>query len=736
VELGPINIDEMVRANKQISKLLYKCEDAIDEDSKEKKTLESSHDFLRRRIYQAFSALREFKEFSEGTTLASANNPLFLLIGDAGVGKSHLLADVAKRNIDSAQTCLFLLGQHFTSEEAPWTQILRNILRVNVSERELLASLNARAQAQGCRILFIIDAINEGKGRYFWPDHILSFIRSFAEYEWLSLVLSIRTSYAKLLVPEDLISGKIAIRVQHHGFRDIEYEASSFFFKQYGIEQPSVPLLHPEFSNPLFLKLFCEGLKRAGLFRIPKGYAGITYIIEFFLKHVNKKLSRPSEFDYPEGRNIVRKVVYGLIKAKLERNVDFVDYEDAYAIADAELEKFSQRRRFLDALISEGVLSKNLFWRNKDTYEEGVYLAYERFADHLTASFLLDNYLEQKNPKKAFLKGGNLRRYVDQYYYHQGLLESFSIQIPERINKDLYQLLPKELASRNPIADAFIQSLVWRKQNTITERTHKYVEERILAYKSTSTYDSFFEMVYSVALDPKHPFNAEWLHHYLMGFSLADRDADWTIYLHDKDEKGTAMRRFIDWALSDRERNYLSKESRLLAGKALAWLLPSTNIALRDMATKALVVLFQDKITLLKSLTDAFDDVNDPYVYERIFAAAYGVVLRSTNLEGLHELSSSIVETIFLKETVYPNVLVRDYARNIVEHAIYKDIFKLDEPSIIRPPYRSELPKSFPTTKEIDRKYELDYDSKDFKDYYWSQNAIIRSMTRSGCKTS
>ena len=83
-------------------------------------------------------------------------------------------------------------------------------------------------------------------------------------------------------------------------------------------------MLHPEFSNPLFLKLFCEGLKRAGLFRIPKGHTGITRIIEFFLKHVNKKLSRPSEFHHPDGINIVRKVIDKLIEAKLQNNGGFI----------------------------------------------------------------------------------------------------------------------------------------------------------------------------------------------------------------------------------------------------------------------------------------------------------------------------------------------------------------------------------------------------------------------------
>ena len=82
--------------------------------------------------------------------------------------------------------------------------------------------MSARAEAQGERLLFIIDAINEGKGRYFWKDHISSFINDFSKYPWLSLVLTIRTSYEKLLTPAELIPNDVAIRVLHHGFENFE----------------------------------------------------------------------------------------------------------------------------------------------------------------------------------------------------------------------------------------------------------------------------------------------------------------------------------------------------------------------------------------------------------------------------------------------------------------------------------------------------------------------------------
>jgi hypothetical protein len=720
-----LNIDDIQNSCKLISSSLSECEKMLNDEKSSNNISKDSINYCRHTINEASSTLYDFEDFICSPTLSLANLPVMLLSGEAGIGKSHLLADIASKRINKKQPCVLLLGQHFTSKESPWTQILNNLLRVRYNEKELLGALNAKAEAQGERLLFIIDAINEGKGCYFWPDHINGFINEFSRYPWIGLVLSIRSSYENLIIPKKLVPNDIAIRVIHRGFNNVEYQASSFFFSQYGIEQPSVPLLHPEFSNPLFLKLFCEGLHRSGQSRVPKGYGGISSIIDFFLESLDKKLSHPSFFDYPSDRHIVKRVINNLIKYKTENNSSFIPYEGAFDIADRVLSQFSDKRRFLDALISDGVLSKNLYWLKENKYEEGIYLAYERFEDHLTASYLLDKHLEKQNPEKAFEDGSALAHYIERDYYRQGILEALSVQVPERIDKELYELLDDKKKAYSTVVGAFIHSLIWRKPETIKGKVKVYINQNILCYEHT--FDLFFQMVYSVSSDPEHFFNADSLHCYLMQFLMADRDSTWTTYLHDKNYEGSAMQRLIDWAWLDKDKSYLSDESRLLAGKALSWLFTSTNIVFRDSATRALVVLLENNIPVIKQLLYDFKDVNDPYVYERIFAAAYGAVLRSDKLEDLEALSQHILTTIFKKDEVYTNVLVRDYARNIIEYAIYKNLFQLENPEIIRPPYKSHFPATFPTNEDIDS-YKYDYKSEGFKDCYWGRNSIINSM--------
>ena len=720
MELGNINIDSLVIELEKLEELFYgfvRNEDDIH--------IKESGENLRYFAGEANTAIHSFLNFVRSPKLLLANNPTTLILGNAGVGKSHLLADIATNKLLGSGHCIFLLGQHFSSEEAPWTQILRNLLRLDCNERQLLGALNAKAEADGERLLFIIDAINEGAGNLFWKRHINSFVTIFEDYPWVGLVMSLRSSYKPLLITTEIDSNEKVFEFTHSGFKGFEYQASSTFFSHYKIEQPSIPLLKAEFSNPLFLKLFCEGLNRKGLSKIPRGYQGITSIINFFIDSVDEKLSTPSNFNYPSGQNVVYDVLCNIIKYKLESEQFDISYRKAYELADQELSKYSNERRFLDALISEGVLSKNLFWKGDGEYEERIYLAYERFGDHLTTAFLLDKELSVNNLDSILKEGGKLHQFVSDSYEHQGIVEALSIQLPERTGKDLYELVEDGLKDDLSIINAFVYSLIWRDTSTIGEHSRDYVNEFVLKY--VDSFDKFFQMVYSVAAEPDHYFNANTLHNYLYKLSLADIDQIWTTYLHDQNYESSAVLRLINWAALEEDKSYISDEAILLAAKALAWIFTSTNILLRDKATKALVRLLENRISTINKLLTEFIGVNDPYVYERVFAASYGAVLRSTELEGLGDLAGNIVENIFEVDEVYPNVLVRDYARNIVEYSIFQGQSNLEDESVIRPPYKSAFPSEFPTDAEIDH-YKVNSESDGFKDYYWAQNSILSSM--------
>ena len=647
------------------------------------------------RMREFDSSIYELKNFIESTTAKLSNYPILLLSGEAGIGKSHLLGDaVQNRNLKNKPS-IFLLGQHFVTDEDPWLQSLR--------KDEFLGSLNAKAQSLGSRVIIFVDAINEGRGRYFWDKTIGSFINKILKYEWLGLVFSIRDSYKNLVFPKDSSAKKLVIENTHYGFRDVEYEASKMFFRNYGIEFPSVPLLHPEFQNPLFLKLFCEALNKSGNSKIPDGLQGITKIIDFFLGSINDRLSKPDRLNYSSNINVVRKAIDALISEKIDKESRYISYENAFELADSILDKYSREKGLLDEMISEGILSKNLFWKSKNEYEEGVYLAYERFEDHLKASFLIDKY---DNLENEFSIGGKLFHLAENgnaIYFNEGLIEALSIQLPEKKGKEFYEYVP-HLRESYPVAEAFVKSLLWRKYETISDKQRDYVNEAVFLFEQT--HDLFWDTILSVTAIPEHYFNALSLNRYLSKFSMSDRDSGWTQHLKYQFDDNSAVKRLIDWGWSDEDKSYISDESIKLASITLSWFLTSTNRKLRDAATKSLICLLENRIHVLVEVLKIFESVNDPYVYERLFAVAYGCAVRTTNRKHLLELNEYVFKTIFENnEEVYPHILLRDYARGIIEFTAENGFVLPFEIQLCQPPYKSSFPSKFPTNDEIDAKY-------------------------------
>ena len=135
---------------------------------------------------------------------------------------------------------------------------------------QFIDALEEAALAANSRALLIIDAVNEGQGRDIWPEHLPAFLTRLEESRWISVVLSVRTAYVEVMIP-DVVRDK-ATWITHRGFEGHEYEAARLFFTNQGLEFPSAPVRHPGFRNPLFLKTVCEGLQGNGETRLPGGF--------------------------------------------------------------------------------------------------------------------------------------------------------------------------------------------------------------------------------------------------------------------------------------------------------------------------------------------------------------------------------------------------------------------------------------------------------------------------------
>lgn len=675
-----------------------------------------------------------FYKFFDGPECTLSNLPICIVTGEAGAGKSHLLADIVEKRASRKQLSLLLLGESFTTKASPWSQILQHqLLKTNIDELTFLGALNAKAESHGSRLIIFIDALNEGEGRFIWPSKLESFIKLLEHYPFLGLVLSIRDSFVELIAPETLIHQKLAVRVKHIGFAEASYEASVMFFKYYGIIQPGSPLLNPEFQNPLFLKLFCQSLQKRGLSTIPPGYNGITVIIDFYLEGINYKLAQATEWEFDDKLKLVRKAVQNSVRQMVADNTDHLSYESASEIVEEVFKgKCAHPQPFLKRLISEGVFNEDLFWDDNGESYYVVYFAYQRFQDHIVASMLLDLYLDDKRPEISF-SSGKLFELVKDYRalsIYNNLIEALSIQLPERIGMELFEVAPF-CKMYHPVAEAFIKSLVWRKEDTITQMTKNFVNEVVMP--DEDLFDQFLDTVISTTMKPGYYFNADSLHQYLSTFKMQERDLQWTTWLQDKYGPGSqqnAIKRLVDWAFDVDAVANIDDASIFLGVITMAWFLCSCNRYLRDCATKSMVNLLQHRLDLLVPLLEKFESVDDIYITERLYAVTYGCLLRSKHTKHVGQIADYTYQRIFNQKMVVAHVLLRDYARGVVEYARDKGIRIQADMIIVRPPYKSKkLPTRLPTVEAIDKKYEPQSDSGHYGNDNWGATAILSSMT-------
>lgn len=644
---------------------------------KEKVTEETR---ISRNIYELGIDVLHIYNYLHQDMMRLVNDPILILEGDAGVGKSHLMADAVQRREKEKQFSLLFLGQKFITDEEPFTQMMK-MLNFSGSSNELLDMLETKAEASGHRIIIFIDAINEGRGLAIWQNNIHSFIGKIRQHPWLGLVLSIRTSYQPAILPWEEFGNDYCVWARHSGFGANTQKAVQRYFKEYDILYPSVPLLNPEFKNPLFLHLFCEGMKNNDYRKIPDGVKGITSIMNLFFDGIEKSLRKAKH--YSQSIKCVDKAVRKYIEYTTKEGKHEMPIDKAIEIFSDIYPRVFTEGELLDCLISEGVFCKNVFLNTVDKYEEYIYFTYERFENFLQAEYLIDKLQFDDKALEEYVQT------IKSPYLVGGLLESLAILLPERKGKELYDSLPN-FHSNKAVINAVLSSLIWREEQTIDSHLDAYFAKFI---SKESFRDRLVQTVIEVAFNVGNYYNAEYLHKMLKPMQLADRDAMWipTLYRiysgHDE-----IIKDVINWTWNESDKVNMDEKSVELGATLLSWFLASTNRQLRDTATKALVQILHNRMQLLIPLLEKFSKVDDPYIHERLYGVALGCIVRSKSKEHMASLCQYIYSAVFnVKEEVYPHILLRDYARNIIEYAIFIGEKLNIDINKIRPPYNSSF---------------------------------------------
>lgn len=611
-----------------------------------------------------------------------ANARHLLLTGEAGVGKSHLLADVTEHHIARDFPAVIMLGGAF-SDADPWRQVAEQLGLAGTSPDALLGALDAAAEAAGTRALVVVDAINERNGIAVWSERLGAFLAVAERFAHVAVLVSCRTTFIPYIV-RDLDENALP-RLEHPGFAGKAAEAARRYLDQRGIVRMAAPQFAPEFENPLFLRTCCDMLERRGERELPRGLAGVSSVFDFYFAAVVEKLN-PRMGLAPRLKRVEAGLA-ALTEAMVVAGTGYLCIGEANDLLESVHNSSGRAEQSLFfQLESEGVLAVEPV-REGDAIVEMVRFTFERLSDHRIAQRLLDTHAGDCNPTSAFAKGGPLAAYVagpDSYRF-AGVTEALAVQLPERYGIELIDVVDDEVAQWN-LVHAFRLSLLWRRQDVFTERTLELVGDWADAIGG----EAVLETLLAIATEPDNRFNAYHLDSWLKALPLPERDAQWSTRVTSLVEG--PVNTLIEWILANGLEHIELARARL-AAITLAWLTSLSHRWVRDMATKALATLLVDRRELAAGLINQFADVDDAYVVDRVLAAAYGAATRRSSDEGLTELARAAFAAVFARDPLPTHALIRDHARGIIELAASSGVLPDDVPlDRARPPYPRGAP--------------------------------------------
>lgn len=658
-----------------------------------------------------------------GADVAAAISGSVLLVGEAGCGKSHLVADVATERIADDLPSFLLLGQHLATGLVD-PQLVQMVGLGTLTLADTLQALDvaARIRRKG-RALLVIDAINEGPGADLWGSQLPGFVAEVARYPWVALVVTLRDVYEHSVVPGGTPAGMT--RSVHRGLAGHEEEALNLYAAMYGLRLPDVPALLPEISNPLFLRSLCQSVNGRGLKEIPREAGSLVWVFDGLIEGVDKALQRSSRLNYADWEHKVQGAVAALAGAMVDAGSEAIPIDEASGVCQVIHPATENTKSLLNGLIVEGLLLRETVDRDGDATDT-IRFTYQRLSDYLRAEVILE-----RNPTTAALAAAiRALAKAPRAWAMSGVVGALVLLVPERRNKELATVLRfgkrvvgEPWAHRDPGAwlrgvaqEAFFETLMWRNPATFTTATDDLLR-RYLDAGGVENHE-WLRIISGLACVPKHPLNAEWLHPILWRMNLPERDDIWSrelLWVYSDDIN--PISRTIDWAWANPN---APEDVARLASVYLAWLFTSTNRRLRDTATKALISVTTHHSAVLAELVRRFALVNDPYVIDRVVAAAYGHVLRRrhqiespADLEGLKDLGQAVFDAVYGAGEPVAHLMLRHRAQMCAE--IVDELclaaggeFERDV-DVARPPYGTSWPLDAPTAAQLAKGFERDY---------------------------
>lgn len=645
-------------------------------------------------VRDTITASQELGDWLRSPLCSLAFERTFVLTGAAGSGKTHGICDVAHRRFSQGLLTCVTFGHTFQGEPDPWTRMLETLgLPITLGMNGLLDVLNTAGEASGSSLILCIDAINETRPLRYWRERLAAVLEAVQRRPYLRLCVICRTSFVPYCLPEGCSSPVI----EHTGFVGVEREACKAFFQHYGLEPPIAPILQPELSNPLYLRLVCETLHARGLTHLPKGWVGLAPAIRGFLDEKEKQFA--VEYETSAGADIVSGSLRAIARAIADSDDSALSWSRAMQVI-SEVRPQASALPVLQWLVRTDLLIEDVPGTSDPLGDDSVVRpAFERLGDFLIAGELLAEVVPTQLDA-ACRPGGSLnslltdRKAIGQ---NNGVISALSILIPEKIPGTELPNLLEDGDIRTAVLEITVGSFPWRDPGTLSLASRSLIHEALqIADFSWDAMDTAL----SVSWQPS-AIDAIWLDSLLKQNPLARRDAVWCGFLHERYESPGPARRLID-ATFELPLDQLEVSIAERWAMILLWFTAAADRRIKDWATRSVTAVLTARPQVIPNVLKRLFDLDDDEVRERVLLSCYGALIVSRDADGARMVTNMLHAAFCSDPAMFENALIRDHIRCIAELAF--ELNALPEgcdPELSMQPLASEWPLGLPSDEEI-----------------------------------
>jgi hypothetical protein len=537
------------------------------------------------------------------------SSQMIAVVGDAGRGKTQLSAQLTSPT-DSHSAGIFLRGGDFR-EGGTLDELARRLPGINAQTfDELLEAVDAFGGRAGAKMPIVIDGLNDAERPAEWQTQLAQVMPVLGRYDNVLLIVTVRGAVREDALP----AGALEISLEWEP-PEVE-KVVARYFEHYLINPGSSRLPMSLFSIPLFVRMFCEAVnpdraKWVGVEAIP---GSLVAVFELYRRETAKRLRvRPGHPTLPEGH--IEKRLAAFAAALWEDGSRDLTFDRTRELLDGP--GVSWDDSLVHALEDEGILFRES--RHEWTDERNAVL-FDRFGGYLIADTITRGMTMEQ--LEAELSSAELWAKLrgtppERHPLAEDVLVGLIGLLPRRLfGRQLWRLAPES-------ARDWVLAQTMSLESALLDLETVAALEQLVRASGAPAYGTRhpFDRLWEIRDGTDHKLNARFLDRVLRDMTVAQRDLGWTEWVRERAEGLVHDLDVMEarWVASD-----LRDDIDDLNARAIAWLLTSTSLLVRDRATRALQRFGRPDPARLFTLAAELLEVNDPYVTERLLAASFG----------------------------------------------------------------------------------------------------------------